>query len=469
MVKSRGLRSRRVVATGVSVATLASLGLYGSASASATPLQHAGSFAGQTLTVFDGAPTGADGPETQAYYNYVAAQFKKDTGATLKWQYYASPTREVQTIETSTVSGSGPDVISYGTSFVGTLWATGDFSPLSGPDWAALGGEDSIIKADLFDSGISPSKYIGVPNETNPFVMVYNTAMFKQAGISAPPKSWGALVQDAQKIQAKVGHGVYGLGMDPQDSYDPWKSIFFLDAQMGGGKPWEWINQDGTQVAINNSYVENAINFYFSLEYKYHIVPPQALTWNGAEMASAFEQQKVAMVIIGGYGYTAASKGTPVQNNVGYALLPTIPYGDSSLPAAGIPIETETTGNYWAIPNYASSERALALQFEKVTLSPQVQLYQFKELGWIPVNTAGSKAVEAYSKASVPFINAEASAIPTSIAPVWSYVETGMLTAIHNIGTYLASNNGKWNEGYATSQLFQANAAAQVHATGFSG
>jgi multiple sugar transport system substrate-binding protein len=473
MSKTPGPRYRRATATGVSIATLFSFGLYGSASA--TPLGHAlgrtsaGSFAGQTLTVLDGAPTGADASQTQAYYNYVAAQFKKQTGATLKWQYYADPSQEVQTIETSTVSGSGPDVISYGTSFVGTLWATGDFSPLSGPDWAVLGGESSIIKADLFDSGISPSKYIGIPNETNPFVMVYNTAYFKDAGISAPPKSWGALVQDAQKIQAKVGHGVYGLGIDPQDSYDPWKSIFFLDAQMGGGKPWEWINPQGTQVEINNSYVENAIKFYFSLEYKYHIVPPQALTWNGAEMASAFEQQKVAMVIIGGYGYTAASKGTPVANNLAYALLPTIPYGDTSMPAAGIPIETETTGNYWAIPNYASSERALALQFEKVTLSPQVQLYQFKELGWIPVNTAGVAAVEGYSKVAVPFINAEAAAIPTSIAPVWSYVETGMLTAIHNIGSNLAASNSKWNDGYATSQLFQANAAAQVHASGFGG
>jgi multiple sugar transport system substrate-binding protein len=472
MDKSLGPRCRRVVATGTSVATLATFGLYGSAAAA--PLQHAAdktaatSYAGQTLTVFDGSPTGADASQTQAYYNYVAAQFKKDTGATLKWQYYSDPSQEVETIETSTVSGSGPDVISYGTSFVGTLWATGDFSPLSSADWAVLGGESSLIKADLFDSGISSSKYIGIPNETNPYVLVYNTAMFKQAGITTTPKTWGGLIEDADKIQAKL-HGVYGLGIDPQDSYDPWKSIFFLTAQMGGAKPWEWINPTGTKVAINNTYVKDAINFYFSLEYKYHIVPPQALTWNSAEMASAFEQKKVAMVIIGGYGYTAAAKGTAVANDVGYALLPTIPNGDTSIPPGGVPIETETTGNYWAIPNYANSVKQLALQFEKVTLSPQVQLYQFKELGWIPVNNAGVKAVEAYSKVSVPFIDAEEAAIPTSIAPVWSYVETGMLTAIHNIGSNLAANNGKWNASYATSQLSQANAAAQVHATGFGG
>lgn len=466
-----GRRSRRVVAVGASVATLGTLGFYGTATAS--PLRHAAqktgaaSYAGQTLTVLDSTPAGADAKQTQAYYNYVAKQFKKATGATLKWQYYSSPDQEVQTIETSTISGSGPDVISYGTSFVGTLWATGDFTPLSKAEWGVLGGENSLIKADLFDSGVSPSTYIGIPNETNPFVMVYNTAMFKEAGISAPPKSWSALVADADKIQTKVGHGVYGLGIDPQDGFDPWKSVYFIDAQIGGGKPWQWINPKGTKVAIDNKDTENALKFYFSLEYKYHIVPPAALSWNGAEMASAFEQQKIAMVIIGGYGYTAAAQGTPVQGKVGYALLPTIPYGDTAMPSNGIPIETETTGNYWAIPNYASSERKLAILFDKVTLSPQVQLYQYKELGWIPVNKAGVKAVEAYSMTSVPFIKAEEAAIPTSLAPVWSYVETGMLTAIHNIGTNLAASKGKWNSKYADSQLAQANAAAQTHATGF--
>lgn len=456
-------RPRRLLATGLSIGALATAASGGAASASAAA-HHASpkaSFAGQTLTVFDGAPSGADTTQTQEYYNDMSALFKKTTGATLQWTYYANPAQEVQTIETSTVSGSGPDIISYGTSFVGTLWATGDFAPLTTPQLNVLGGEKSFIPADLFDSYFVKNKLIGIPYETNPFTMVYNTADFKKAGISGPPTTWTQLVQDAQLIQKKIP-GVYGAGFDPQDATDPWKSIYFIDDQLGGGQPFEWINNAGSKVALDTAGVKKALQFYFSLEYKYHVVPPQALTWNGAEMASAFEQNKIAMALIGGYGYQAASVGTAVQGKVGFALLPTIPYGMTSLPKGGQGIETETTGNYWAIPKYAASKEALALEFEKLTLSPAIQLDQFKLLGWMPVNEAGVKAVEGYSKLSRPFIAAETAALPTSDAPDWSYVETGMLTTISNIASRLATS-GSWSQGYANSELASAQAAAAAH------
>ncbi|MHB1973566.1 MAG: ABC transporter substrate-binding protein [Acidimicrobiales bacterium] len=459
--KVRTPRLRTVLASACAASLVAAYGGVAASSASTVHRARATgqSFAGQTLTVLDGAPTGADVKETQAYYNYLAKVFHQQTGATLQYDYYTSPSQEVTTIETSTVSGSGPDVISYGTSFVGTLQATGDFPAMSTADWNAIGGRKSFIQADLFDSGTSATNDIGVPNETNPFVLAYNTEYFKKAGITAPPHTWSQFVTDAQKIQKAVP-GVYGAGFDPQDPYDPWKNMWFYSHALSGLR---WISANGKKINIANAQDLAALRFYFSLDYKYHVVPPQALTWNGADMGSAFTAGKIGMAIIASYGYTAAAVGTKVQGHLGYALLPDIPYGLTSLPKGGRPVETETTGNYWAIPKYAASKRALALAFEKVSVSPQVQLEQFKLLGWMPVNAAGVKAVETYSPASKPFIGAESSAYPTSIAPVWSYVETGMLTAIHNISSNLATS-GKWNEAYAASQLKSAQAAAQAQA-----
>ncbi len=457
---SRRHRPQRLVVSAIGLGSMISVVAVGGAAANASNRTnpHA-QYAGQTLTVFDGAPTGADAKQTQAYYNDVAALFHKETGATLQWSYYSTASQEVSTIETSTVSGSGPDVISYGTSFVGTLQATGDFPLLSTQNWNTLGGRKSFIGADLFDSGISATKDIGVPYETNPFTMVYNTAYFKKAGIKAPPTTWSQVVQDSKLIQKKIP-GVYGAGIDPQDSYDPWKSVYFVDKQLGGG---HWISPNGKKVDVNSPTMLKALQFYFSLIYKYHVVPKQALTWNGGEMDAAFEQGKIAMVLIGGYGYQAASIGTKVQGKVGFALLPTVPYGMSKLPPGGKAIETETTGNYWAIPGYANKERALALAFEKLTVSPAIQLDQFKLLGWMPVNQAGVRAVEGYSKASRPFIKAESAALPTSFAPVWSYVETGVLTAISNVANHLATT-GSWSAAYAKQQLDTAQSAAQAHA-----
>ena len=48
--------------------------------------------------------------------------------------------------------------------------------------------------------------------------------------------------------------------------------------------------------------------------------------------------------------------------------------------------------------------------------------------------------------------------------PVWSYVEPGVLSVMHNLGSYLATHGDKWNQSYADSQLQQAQAAAQAHA-----
>jgi len=465
---------RCLLAASASVSAMVSLvGLGGTASAASA---HNAPYAGMTLTALDGAPTGATGPQTQAYYNEIAKVFKQETGATLKWQYYSSPSEEVTDIETATVSGSGPDVISYGTSFVGTLWATGDFTPLTNADWNVLGGKASFMKSTFYDAGVSASglqitnpsapnnKYIGVINEVNPFVLVYNTKYFKEAGIAGPPKTWSQLVSDARAVQAKL-KGVYGVAIDPQDAYDPWKNDFFYDAQLGGAKPWEWVSPNGKQVNLDTPQMQQAVKFYFSLEDQFHVAPPASLGWNDAEAAAAFEKGQVAMFILGSYGFKAAVKGTPVQNDLGFALLPTVPYGYSKLPPGGIPVETETTGNYFAIPKYVTGKlQKLALLFDKVVVSPQIQLYQFKELGWIPVNNAGIKAVEAYAPASKVFVTAEEEAIPTSTAPVWSYVEPGVLTAMHNIGSYLATHGDKWDQAYADQQLAQANAAAQAHA-----
>jgi multiple sugar transport system substrate-binding protein len=460
-------RNRSLLAAGTACATgLLLLGACGSSSTKSSSVPATSSsgaftkaYAGKTLTVLDSTPTGATAKQTQEYYNLLSTDFHKATGATLKWQYYSTPQQEVSTIETSTVSGSGPDVISYGTSFVGTLWETGDFQAFSASDWNAVGGKSSYIAADLFDSGLTSSDDIGIPNETNPYVLAYNTSYFKKAGISSAPKTWSQLVTDAQKVQ-KANPGVSGVGMDPNDPYDPWKSVYFIAVQLGSPG---YVSTNGKQILLDSPDVQKATQFYFSLNYKYHLAPNAALTWDSAEMDSAFEQGKVGMMLLSSYGLPV--NGTKLQGHVGYVPLPTVPYGMSSLPAGGKAIETETTGNFWAIPKYAGSLSPLALEFDKVSASTSVQLQQFKLLGWMPVTYAGVKAVEAYDPQSKPFIQAEEGAIATSKIPAWSYVETGMETALNNISSNLA-RTGSYSTSYADGQLHTAQEAAQAHLGG---
>ncbi|HET6190587.1 MAG TPA: extracellular solute-binding protein [Trebonia sp.] len=455
MKQKSWVNKRRIITALFSVSALAAIAACGSSTApSANGASGNGSFAGQTLTVLDKAPAGAAAKPTEEYYNDLAALFHKETGATLQWQYYNTPAQEVSTVETSSVSGSGPDVIAYGNQFVGTLIATGQFPYITQQEWAELGGRNSFIQSNLDDSGNSPTQDIGVPSETNPFVLAYNTADFKKAGIASPPTTWNQFVADAQQIQKAIP-GVSGVGIDPQDDYDIWKSVYYLDRELGGAN---WVGSDGKTINLDTPQMQQAVSFYFSLDYRFHIVPPQSLTWNAGDMDSAFTSGKVAMMIIAAYQPSLAD-GTPLQGHLGYALLPTVPYGDTSMPAGGVPIESETTGEHWAVPAYASSERALAFKFEALSLTPQIQLDQFKLLGWIPVNQAGIKAVEAYTSQADPFIKAAIAAYPAPNQPVWNYIETGSLTALHNIASNLATSNGKWSQANANSQLAQLQAA----------
>jgi multiple sugar transport system substrate-binding protein len=440
----RWIRTRGVAAAAAAAGlVLAACGCSGSAAPSGKQ-----SFQGQTLTVSDGAPTGAEATQTKEYYNYLSAQFHKETGATINWQYYTSGAQETTTIESSVVSGSGPDMIGYGSSYIGIIGAIDGFRTLTSADWNELGGRSSFVAAQLEDSGYTPSTDIGIPYESIPFVIAYNKTMFAKAGISSPPATWTEYINDAKKVMA-ANPGVYGAGFDPADPTDPWKFVWSYSLQLGG----RFIAANGKSASMDSPQVKQALAFYFAQEYKYHIVPAQALTWDDAQMVTAFTEGKIAMIPLADYGTQVAAEGTAVAGKVGFAALPSVPYGMSARPAGGRPAETIVSGNYWAIPKYVGSKMQLALDFAKISVSPAAQLKQFHLLGWMPVTTAGVSEVESADGPAVkPFIAAERGSTSTAITPAWSYVEDGMEAVMSHVASQLATTHS-YSASYASSQL----------------
>jgi len=435
------------VAAGLLLAACSGSGGSNGAGGSATPTPGQ-KFNGQTLTVYDGAPSGSQAKQTSEYYNYLSTLFHKQTGANLNWQFYASGSEETSKIESSVVSGSGPDVFSYGSSFIGVIGATHNFATLTPADWNYLGGRNSFVARQLEDSGYTPSTDIGIPYESIPFVIAYNKALFNKAGISSPPTTWTEYITDAKKVQA-ANPGVYGAGFDPADKYDPWKFVWSYTRQLGG----RFVAADGKSASMDSPQVKQAMEFYFAQDYQYHIVPPQALTWDSAQMFTAFSEGKIAMMPIADYGTQVSAAGTAVAGKVGFASLPDVPYGMSARPAGGDPAQTIVSGNYWAIPSYSASKMPLALAFAKLSVSPAVQVKQFQLLGWMPVTTAGTSAVESAAGPSVkPFVSAEQGSTTTEITPAWSYVEDGMLAVIGNVASQLATA-GNYNASSVSSQL----------------
>ncbi|HEY1699825.1 MAG TPA: extracellular solute-binding protein [Trebonia sp.] len=419
------------------------------------------SLSGQTITVYTQAPYGTQLKQYQEYYSYIANAFRKATGSTVKWVYTSSAVSLSQELSQAAASGSGPDVWSIGSSFDGTASALKEFYTIPVSDWNQFGGTSTFVSKQLTMAGPNSSAYVGVPYESIPFVLAYNKALFAKAGIKSAPATWTQFVQDAQAIQ-KSSPGVSGTSLSPADPYGPWKPVWSYMEQLGG----DFLNQAGTTAELTSPQVEAAMKFYFGLYDTYHVVPKADLTWEQSQETSAFLAGKDGMILESAYSLQQEAQGTPVAKDVGFAPMPSVPYGMSARPAGAPEATSIVSGNYYDVAKYYGN-LPLALKFIQVSTSAAAQLEQFKIMGWMPVTQAGIAEVEKAYPATVPFIEAEQTSTPTDYSPAWSYIETGVLAAIGHVAQQLATGQ-PYSESYVNSQLQAENSVVQAHLSGSS-
>jgi multiple sugar transport system substrate-binding protein len=430
-----------------------------SGSSTTSSTSAAAKLSGQTISVYTQAPYGTQLKEYQEYYAYIANAFHKATGSTINWVYTSSAVSLSQELEQAAATGNGPDVWSIGSSFNGTASALKEFWTIKPSDWTSFGGQSEFVTKQLTMSGPNNSADVGVPFESIPFVLAYNTALLRAAGITSPPKTWSQFVSDAAAIQ-KASPGAYGAGFSPSDPYGPWKPVWSYMEQDGG----DFLSHSGSTATLTSPQLQAALKFYFGLEAQYHVVPSADLTWQGTQETAAFLAGKEGMMMDAAYSLTQEAQGTPVASDVAFAPMPNVPYGMSRRPSGGQTAESIVSGNYYDVAKYYKN-LPLALAFIKASTSPAAQLEQFKVMGWMPVTQAGVKEVEKAYPATVPFIEAEQNSTPTDYTPAWSYIETGVLAVIGHIAQQLASGQ-PYSTSYALSQLQAENAVVQSHLSG---
>ena len=138
--------------------------------------------------------------EQQAWFKETAEKFKAQTGATINWETFATANDELTKIQTSVVSGEGPDVYGLGTTFTPTAYSTNAFVKLGDAEWEKLGGKEKFVPSSLGISGPDESNQVGIPFVSRPFVMVYNTELLEKAGIDKPATTWDELTEQAKKL-----------------------------------------------------------------------------------------------------------------------------------------------------------------------------------------------------------------------------------------------------------------------------
>ncbi len=412
----------------------------------------AGGGANQTLHVLIGANTTYPTQQRQ-WMQQIGDEFHKTTGSTVAWDTYSSSNEEQTKLQTSIVSGSGPDIFSLGTTFVPTAQATKGFTTLTDQDWKSVGGKDRFFKQQLTMSGSAPDQLIAVPWVMRPFAMAYNKDLFQKAGITSPPTTWTAFVQDAKKI-SDPGAGVYGAEIDPSDSFDPWKIWWMFAEQMGGN----FLSQDLKTAQLNTPEAVNAVRFWFDWATTYKIADPNAMAWKAPDAVRAFGSGKVGMLIMITTTITPTLNKSALAGKYAFAPMPTVPYGMQQRPANGVPASTIVSGDMLAVADY-SNAKDLAFKFINLVTDYQHQLQWTKTFGDLPVNVQAANYLASQDQRTAAFIQAEQGATPTPFSGAWGPLEVSLAGVSSKLANEVATN--RYDSSHIKPLLDQANQQIQ--------
>ncbi len=205
----------------------------------------------------------------------------------------------------------------------------------------------------------------GLPNNTGPLVMIYNTAVFKKAGITEPPATWDEYAADAKKINAADSQA-HIASIDPGDAGGVDSLIW-----QGGGRPF---SRSGNDVTVNfgDAGTTKVAGFWSDLLSR-HLVAAQP-GWTD-EWWRAVGAGKIATWVTGAWGLgNVASTLTDKAGTFRVAPAPVWNAAD--------PQNAENGGSGFSVVR-GGQNTALAMGFlqwfstEKASLAPQIKAGSF--------------------------------------------------------------------------------------------
>ena len=185
----------------------------------------------------------------------------------------------------------------------------------------------------------------GLPKDFNPYVLFYNKAHFREAGIDTFPTNWEELEQFSRLLtQDNDGDGIvdqYGFIVEPSV-----EMVMPFVYQNGG----YFENPDGSLGIADPAFVE-ALEYYYGLYQKGVATIPQdmGVSWNG----DAFGRGSVSMAVSGGWLLPFLEQNYP---DLEYGMLP-LPAGKQQATVAfttaySMPRKSAFTDEAWQLMNY---------------------------------------------------------------------------------------------------------------------
>ncbi|UVJ40033.1 ABC transporter substrate-binding protein [Arthrobacter sp. CJ23] len=357
-------------------------------------------------------------PEQQkAWFKDISAKFKAQTGADVEFETFASANDELTRIQTSVVSGQGPDVYSLGTTFTPTAYATKAFVTLSEDDWKKVGGKDRFNPAALGISGPDADHMAGIPFVSRPFVMAYNKDLLAAAGIEKPATTWDELAEQAKKL-TNTGAGTYGLATGYKDNFDPWKFVWAMSIQAGNPLV------DGKNLKLDDPAVKKAYETYFGWLTKDKVVDPAAIGWSNSNAVAAFASGKAGYLMMTTSGSVPTLDKSAVAGKYAYATMPTTAPGETAPKGDGAKAASILSGDNVVVADY-SKQKDLAFAYIKLITSKDEQLNYQKIFGDLPAN---AEALASLTDAKLqPIADTAGKSKATPFTGAWGDIQLALL------------------------------------------
>lgn len=224
-------------------------------------------------------------------------------------------------------SGTAPDLVNCSFTMMDSYITSGILEPLNQytDEWDEWGN----FTKEYVDMFTKDGKIYGVPNQVAPMLFGYNKALFEEAGIKEPPKTWDEAVEVAKKIN-DPDNQVAGYATLAAE----WTEWFFQYYVWQAGGDLTKENEDGTaELTFTDPAVIKAAEYYQKL--KSEGVLQSDLTLKFSDLVTNFGLGKIGMMpFAGDWVSEAITKGID-PDDIGLCLPPAGPSGKQTTAIGG--------------------------------------------------------------------------------------------------------------------------------------
>src|SRR4051812_2067363 len=332
--------------------------------------------------------------KTQRYWQSVIARFEKrnpSISVDLQMVHWTDINQKVATL---ILSGHIPDVLNLD-SYANFA---GDGSLLPADEVLSPGTQRDFVPVFARNGQVEGVQY-GIPIAGSVRGLFYNKAIFREAGIDAPPRTWAQLEADARRIERRTGKIGYALPLGPEEPQAEF-SLFMW----GNGGDWfrngKWVIDNPQNVA--------ALQFMRRLT-RESLTQRHPGKTNRAEAWKLFEEGRAGMVM-----------GSSFLPGLLYEDAPQLNFGTAPIPSNGGRYRFTLGVEDYLLAFRATRHKAAVKKFLEFVYSPAIYGEFIRVHGFLPVTRSVSTQVAARDPIQRVFINLASVAkfYPTT-NPVW--------------------------------------------------